>query len=94
MAAASVDALLVTHLPNVFYLCGFTGSNAALIVLPGAAHLFTDGRYTIQALRNLLESASTSFVDPCRGLRRIPRAPRPVARVRALDCMPDTIQPT
>jgi Xaa-Pro aminopeptidase len=49
MAAASVDALVVTHLPNVYYLCGFTGSNAALIVLPGAAHLFTDGRYTIQA---------------------------------------------
>ena len=49
MAAAGADALLVTHLPNVFYLCGFTGSNAVLIVLPDAAHLFTDGRYTIQA---------------------------------------------
>jgi Xaa-Pro aminopeptidase len=49
VAAASLDALVVTHLPNVFYLCGFTGSNAALIILPGAAHLFTDGRYTIQA---------------------------------------------
>jgi Xaa-Pro aminopeptidase len=49
MLAARVDALVVTHLPNVFYLCGFTGSNAVLIVLPDAAHLFTDGRYTIQA---------------------------------------------
>ena len=42
-------ALLVTHLPNVFYLCGFTGSNAALLVFPDRVHLFTDGRYTVQA---------------------------------------------
>jgi Xaa-Pro aminopeptidase len=42
-------ALLVTHLPNVFYLCGFTGSNAALLVLPNQTHLFTDSRYTVQA---------------------------------------------
>ena len=27
----------------------FTGSNAVLLVLGDAAHLFTDGRYTIQA---------------------------------------------
>jgi Xaa-Pro aminopeptidase len=43
------DALLVTHLPNVYYLCGFTGSNAALLVFPGRMHLFTDSRYTVQA---------------------------------------------
>jgi Xaa-Pro aminopeptidase len=44
-----LDALLVTHLPNVFYLCGFTGSNAALLVFTEEVHLFTDGRYTLQA---------------------------------------------
>ena len=42
-------ALVFTHLPNVFYLCGFTGSNAALLLLPDSLHLFTDSRYTIQA---------------------------------------------
>src|ERR1700678_3476004 len=48
--AAGVDALLVTHLPDVRWLCGFTGSNAALVVRGGgAARLFTDGRYTAQA---------------------------------------------
>jgi Xaa-Pro aminopeptidase len=43
-----VDALLVTHLPNVRYLCGFTGSAGVLL----AAHrpvFFTDGRYAEQA---------------------------------------------
>jgi Xaa-Pro aminopeptidase len=49
LESSHADALLVTHLPNVFYLCGFTGSNAALLVFPGQAHLFTDGRYTVQA---------------------------------------------
>jgi Xaa-Pro aminopeptidase len=43
------DAILVTHLPNITYLCGFTGSNGLLLVTPGAATLFTDGRYAIQA---------------------------------------------
>lgn len=47
--AAGVDALLVTHLPDVRYLCGFTGSNAALVLAGGKAVLFTDGRYTAQA---------------------------------------------
>ncbi len=49
MAAAGVDGLLVTHLPDVRYLCGFTGSSAALVLARGGATLFTDGRYTAQA---------------------------------------------
>lgn len=46
---AGVDGLLVTHLPDVRYLCGFTGSNAAVVLAGGRAVLFTDGRYTAQA---------------------------------------------
>src|SRR6266568_3003867 len=49
MAATGADALVVTHLPNIFYLSGFSGSNAILLVLGDVIHLFTDGRYTIQA---------------------------------------------
>lgn len=48
--APGVDAFLVTDLTNVRYLCGFTGSNAALLVQPdGEAVLATDGRYATQA---------------------------------------------
>ena len=43
------DSILVTHPPDVFYLCGFSGSNAALAVAGNASCLFTDGRYTTQA---------------------------------------------
>lgn len=49
MSAQRVQAVLVTHLPDVRYLCGFTGSNAALAVTSKGATLFTDGRYTVQA---------------------------------------------
>jgi Xaa-Pro aminopeptidase len=44
-----VDAFLVTHLPNIQYLCGFAGSAGVLLVEPARATLFTDSRYTFQA---------------------------------------------
>ena len=44
-----VDTLLVTHMPNIRYLCGFTGSAGVLAVRPAGSMLFTDGRYTAQA---------------------------------------------
>ena len=44
-----LDLLLVAHLPNVHYLCGFTGSAAALMVSDRGSILFTDGRYRTQA---------------------------------------------
>ncbi len=46
---AGLSGLLVTHLADLRYLCGFTGSSAALAVTRRAARLFTDGRYTAQA---------------------------------------------
>lgn len=49
LARAGLQGLLVTHLPDLRYLSGFTGSSAALAVTRRAARLFTDGRYTAQA---------------------------------------------
>src|SRR4051812_21570472 len=57
--AAGTDGLLVTHLPDVRYLSGFTGSNAALVLAGGKAVLFTDGRYNAQAKT---EAAGTRVV--------------------------------
>jgi len=49
LSGHKLDTLLITHLPNVRYLCGFTGSAAALLVADGSSILFTDGRYRTQA---------------------------------------------
>jgi Xaa-Pro aminopeptidase len=49
MTKAGHSGLLVTHLPDIRYLCGFNGSSAALAVTGRHARLFTDGRYTTQA---------------------------------------------
>jgi Xaa-Pro aminopeptidase len=46
---ARAGALLETHLPNIYYLCGFSGDSGALLVDATSATLFTDGRFTIQA---------------------------------------------
>jgi Xaa-Pro aminopeptidase len=47
-----LDALLVTHMPNVRYLCGFTGS-AGVLLAGERSVFFTDGRYTEQARREV-----------------------------------------
>ncbi len=49
LEARRLQALLVTHLPNVRYLCGFTGSAGVLLVANGRFTFFTDGRYREQA---------------------------------------------
>ena len=46
---ARADAFLITALPNIRYLAGFTGSNANLLITRDRALLFTDPRYLTQA---------------------------------------------
>jgi Xaa-Pro aminopeptidase len=49
LTRAGISGIVVTHLPDVRYLSGFTGSSAALAVYRRGASLFTDGRYKTQA---------------------------------------------
>jgi Xaa-Pro aminopeptidase len=44
-----LDALLITHLSNISYLSGFTGSSAVLVMTADKCLFFTDGRYSAQA---------------------------------------------
>jgi Xaa-Pro aminopeptidase len=48
-----IDALVVTTLPNVRYLTGFSGSAAVLVVTKDLALLTTDGRYRTQSAEQL-----------------------------------------
>src|SRR5437868_7428417 len=54
LSVERLDALLITHPPNVRYLCGFSGSAAALLLTDAKTVFFTDGRYTEQARAEVL----------------------------------------
>ena len=54
LARIRVDALLVSHLPNIRYLCGFTGSAGLLLVEETGCVFFTDSRYDRQAREQVL----------------------------------------
>jgi Xaa-Pro aminopeptidase len=83
------DAFLVTHLPNIQYLCGFTGSAGVLLVEPARATLFTDSRYTFQAREEVfgaavrvtkhgLLRAATEALKPRRGRLQVAYSPAQV----------------
>ncbi|MEX0992086.1 MAG: aminopeptidase P family protein [Actinomycetota bacterium] len=55
------DAFLVTHLPNVRYLCGYTGSNGQALIAREGARFFTDGRYTEQSRREVPDMERLSY---------------------------------
>ncbi|HWG22177.1 MAG TPA: aminopeptidase P family protein [Terracidiphilus sp.] len=61
LTRAGLSGLLVTHLPDLRYLCGFTGSSAALAVTRRSTRLFTDGRYIAQAAAEV-EAAQVEIV--------------------------------
>jgi len=83
LADTRLDALIVTHLPNVRYLCGFTGSAAVLAITERGALLFSDGRYIEQAREEVQAAkvkifkgksalaSATGWLGKQKGLRRV-----------------------
>jgi Xaa-Pro aminopeptidase len=49
LAAIGADALVVTHLANIRWLTGFTGSAGIVVLTPTRLALVTDFRYAVQA---------------------------------------------
>jgi Xaa-Pro aminopeptidase len=78
-----VDALLVTHLTNIRYLTGFTGSAALLLVLPDELLFVTDGRYRDQSREQLGASGidATIEISALEQDAKLATAARGVARI-------------
>ncbi|MDE2956443.1 MAG: aminopeptidase P family protein [Bacteroidota bacterium] len=49
LAQYQAHALLITHLPHIRWLCGFTGSRALVLITPEAGYFLTDHRYGFEA---------------------------------------------
>jgi Xaa-Pro aminopeptidase len=49
LAPAGLDALVVSSIPNIRYLTGFSGSSALVMVTAGAALFISDSRYRVQS---------------------------------------------
>jgi len=48
LAAQKLEALVITHPPDWYYLTGFTGESGALVIERNKAALITDGRFITQ----------------------------------------------
>jgi Xaa-Pro aminopeptidase len=76
-----IDAILISSLPNVRYLTGFTGSSAFALVGTAGSVFFTDGRYGEQSRLEVpdldrvasMEPPAPAILDHCRrlGVRRL-----------------------
>jgi Xaa-Pro aminopeptidase len=59
---AGLDALIVTHPPNLRYLTGFDGSVGALLLTSSSAVLIVDGRYITTARDRVASSAELQWL--------------------------------
>lgn len=75
MAAPKIEAFLVSSLPNVQYLTGFSGSAGALLVTAHSSFFFTDSRYDLQA-REEVQDSRVTIVKEFAGVAAARRAAR------------------
>src|SRR5579859_3681536 len=73
MKRAGISALLISHLPNIRYLCGFAGSAGVLVLRGGESRLFIDGRYLEQAKQQARVDGIEVGAAPLAGAARWPR---------------------
>ena len=64
LANNDISAILLSNLPSIQWLCGFTGSFAQVIVTPDSGVFLTDSRYTIQAGEKCQNLPVRSFASP------------------------------
>ena len=57
-----LDGLVVTHLPNIRYLTGFSGSAGLVVALPNETILLSDFRYREQAQQEVGDSVRIEIV--------------------------------
>ena len=65
LVTSRLQGLLVTFLPNIRYLTGFSGSNAVVLLRPDETVLITDARYghqvtaEVKGVRTIIATGNT-----------------------------------
>jgi len=70
LSGEGLDALVVSHLPNIRYLTGFSGSSALLLVCAQGTVLITDFRYDTQS-REEVGDLARIVVDAVGNIERL-----------------------
>ncbi|OGP73160.1 MAG: hypothetical protein A2V86_14765 [Deltaproteobacteria bacterium RBG_16_49_23] len=63
-----LDGILFTHLENIRYLCGFTGSDGTLLLTREEAFFLTDSRYWTQAEEEVKHSRIVHYKKKLEGI--------------------------
>lgn len=69
----SCDALLITNLTNIFYLTGFSGTNATVLISPKHRIFVTDSRYALIAKNTVREFDIIISREPLAAILKIIR---------------------
>jgi Xaa-Pro aminopeptidase len=64
----ALDGILFTDLRNIRYLCGFSGSDGALLLTPDDAWFLCDSRYTTQASDEVADADVIEFSAKFEGI--------------------------
>jgi Xaa-Pro aminopeptidase len=67
MSQRGLSSLLVSELPSIAWLTGFTGTAAKVLVTPTHALFITDSRYTVQSQSQVTNMPTVSFSTPTDG---------------------------
>jgi Xaa-Pro aminopeptidase len=65
-----LDAVVLFHLPHIRFLCGFTGTDGALVVTANDAFFLTDSRYTTQARSQVKTAELVEYRQKVQGVAR------------------------
>jgi len=61
LSDGDLDALVLTDLANIRYLCGFSGTDGVLVVTATGSFFLTDSRYTTQARAEVVADAIREY---------------------------------
>ena len=68
MESSHLDGFLFTSLENIRYLCGFTGSDGALVLAPEKSFFLTDSRYWTQSEEEVKGSEIVRYKKKIEGI--------------------------